>query len=59
MGRQCLLSGRFCSAWAGFFDLTSHWAGFSQGKRNRPPVRALGFAPKAVLIRSAVQRNFT
>ena len=22
LGRQCLLSGRFCSAWAGFFNLT-------------------------------------
>jgi len=29
LGCGCLLSGRFCSAWAGFFDLAA-WAGCFQ-----------------------------
>ena len=46
--RRCLLSGRFCSAWAGFFDLTGP-VFLSQGKRNRPPAQAPGFARAASL----------
>ena len=29
LGRRCLVSQRFCSVWAGFFNLM-HWTGFSQ-----------------------------
>jgi len=37
LGRRCLLSGSFCSAWAGFFDRNGPVFPFSQlGKTSRP-----------------------
>ena len=58
LGRRCLLSDRFCSARAGFFDLTEpvflrvnetdplQALGFARAASLAPLVRALGSSPR-------------